>query len=354
MKCRIFVAMLCVLLFLVSCGTGRAPSALPDGELPQTPVDYQTMDKRPSIAPRSGVVKIGVSLQGIERPFIRQLQMRLLQLEFTYNGAVDLTIMDGKEDPERQNAQIEEFIMNEMDAIIFNAFSYSEGALGVELARQQEIPIVLLTGLVENAYDAQALAVSDHRESAWLQMDMVARHLEHGGNIAILRGPNEIDAAIQRTTGYQEKLAEYPELHVTVEQIANWSEEEAYAIVENWIRLGKPIDAIVAQNDNMAYGAVRAVEEADVQNEIVVFGIDGDLEALELIQEGRMAGTVYHDAVMQTALALQYAIDLAEGKTVTSELVPFWIVEQQNVDDFLSLYQESAKEDSGQEIATTS
>jgi len=339
---------LCLSFFIIAslCSCTSKPELLRTSEVQQSAdpwvsgemekIEQWDLNQDRKIDPNA--IQIGVSLQGTQRPFIERLEKRLLELEKTYDGKVQLTILDGQEEPERQNVQIEEFVVQKVDVIIFNSISYDEGALGVELARKNEIPIVLLTTYVRNYKDAQALAVSNHEESAHLQMDLVADYLDYSGNIAIIKGPSSIESSFKRTKGYMEKLDEYPGLQVVAEQPANWSPEEAYAIVENWIRLGIDIDAIVAQNDIMAIGALQAVEEGGMQEKIAVFGIDGDIEALELIKEGRMAGTVYHDAIAQADLAMEYAISLAQGLAVDSRIVPYQTVDRNNVNWYVDNY----------------
>lgn len=333
MKIRISVLLIFCVLFLCSC-EAHEPVMPQPGE-----VEGELSEEKPeTVDGNADVLQIGVSLQGLQRPFIQRLYQQLLKQEQAHADEVDLIILDGEEDAERQNVQIEEFIVKGVDAIIFNPFDYDEGAFGVDLACNNHIPIVLLTTHAKNYEKAQGLALSDHKESAYLQMEMVAEYLDDKGNIAIINGPGSIVSSFQRTDGYKEKLAEYPNIHVVAEQSANWSTEEAYAIVENWLRLEKEIDAIVTQNDNMAVGALQAVEEAGLQDEIAIFGIDGDLETLDLIKEGRIEGTVYHDAIAQADLAMECAMALAKGEPVEYQMVPYKKVDINNVNSFRYSY----------------
>lgn len=286
-------------------------------------------------------IRIGVSMQGLQRPYIVRVRDQLERIEAEMGGTVDLIILDGQENAEKQNAQVEYFISKKVDVIIFNAISYEEGALGVELANEAGIPMVLLITTVANTEKTQAQAISDHKESALIQIDMVAEYLQGKGNIVILEGLRGIESQLDRTEGYNEELQKYPDIKTEEVQTANWTRADAYAIVENWIRLGKEFDVVVAQNDNMALGALKAVEEADMQDQIAVFGIDGDMDAMLLVKEGRLEGTVYHDAVGQAERAVEYAIALAHGETVVSEPVPFVRVDQSNVDYYISLQEES-------------
>ncbi len=280
-------------------------------------------------------IRIGVSMQGWQKPYVRRVRDCILAEGEKLAGQVEITMLNGDEDAEKQNAQIEKFISQKMDVIIFNPTSYEDCELGVELASESGVPLVFVITTTKNAEKAQAYAISDHKVSALIQMDMVAEYLHGEGNIVMLRGIKGIESEIARTEGYYEKLEEYSDINLLDIQTAGWTREDAYAIVENWIRLGMDIDAIVSQNDNMAIGALQAVEEAGKEGEIAVFGIDGDKDALQLVKQGKLTGTVNHDAQGQAEKAVEYAVKLARGETVESEFVPFERVDGTNVDEFI-------------------
>ena len=331
MRVRYLICALFFVCVLLSACQGDGTDVLDSHEAAE---DEPQADTAVTIHPD---IRIGVSMQGLERPYIVRVRDQLERIEKEMGGTVDLIILDGQENAEKQNAQVEYFISKKVDVIIFNAISYEDGALGVELANEAGIPVVLLITTVSNTEKTQAQAISDHKESALIQIDMVAEYLHEEGSIVILEGLRGIESQLDRTEGYNEQLQKYPGIKTVEVQTANWTRADAYAIVENWTRLGKEFDAVVAQNDNMALGALKAVEEANMQNEIAVFGIDGDMDAMLLVKEGRLKGTVYHDAVGQAERAMEYAIALAKGEDVVSEPVPFVRVDQQNVDYYISL-----------------
>lgn len=329
MRFRLLICiLLCVFLLLSACQS-----------MTEVPIGQEEPDEHQTAATETSHVRfrVGVSLQGLERPYIVRVREHLESIEADMNGLIELIILDGQENAEKQNAQVEHFISKKVDVIIFNAISYEEGALGVELANEAGIPIVLLITTVANVEKTQAQAISDHKESALIQIDMVAEYLNEQGNIVILEGLKGIESQLDRTEGYNEGLKKYPRIKAVETQTANWTRADAYAIVENWIRLGKKFSAVVAQNDNMALGALQAVEEANMQNEIAVFGIDGDMDAMLLVKEGRLQGTVFHDAAGQAKRAIEYAIALAAGREVVSEPVPFVGVDEQNVDYYINI-----------------
>jgi len=123
---------------------------------------------------------------------------------------------------------------------------------------------------------------------------------------------------------------------VVYELTANWTTDEALAVVETWLSSGKEINAIVAQNDGMAMGALKAVEDAKMEDKILVYGLDATDEALAAVKDGRLKATVSQSTTLQGLKAMEAAVDLVNGKEVAPEiLVDFTLITKDNVDEFL-------------------
>ena len=119
------------------------------------------------------------------------------------------------------------------------------------------------------------------------------------------------------------------------EDTANWTTEEALSKVETWLQTGTQIDAVVSQNDSMALGALKAVEDAGM--DIPCFGLDAVDDALASIKAGRLAGTVSQDAHGQGAMAVEVLTAYLNGETIEplnfTECV--WI-DESNIADYVS------------------
>ena len=124
------------------------------------------------------------------------------------------------------------------------------------------------------------------------------------------------DGQIQRKAGYDEVLAENPDVTVTFEQTANWDTAEALTLTENWLSTGKPIDAIVSQNDSMAIGALKALSDSGKSEDVKVFGVDATEEGVASIQSGGLDGTVSQDTPGMGRLGVDVLLDVINGKDV--------------------------------------
>jgi inositol transport system substrate-binding protein len=285
--------------------------------------------------PRAGnVIKVGVSMQGLEAPYVAAVQQHLENS--VKNSEVEAVFLDAQSNVEKQISQIEQFIAWKVDVIILNPISYTGCAPAVDAANKAGIPIVALITRVANQDKANSFVGSDHKDSGIIEAEMVAKEIGGKGNIVVIEGVMGIDAQIQRMEGYKEVLAKYPDIKIVAQQAANWQRSEAFAITENWIKSGKKFDVVLSQNDNMALGALRAVEQANLVSKIKVFGIDGDKDALEAVKAGRLAGTVFQDAKRQAERAVECAIKLTKGEPIEKYyVIPFKAVTEENADKFL-------------------
>ena len=284
-------------------------------------------------------IKIGVSLQGMT-PFCISIKAAL-----EYNVAryaeqgvpIDITILDGENDAAKQVGHCENFVSQGMDVIILNAISYDGCAPGVDAAVEAGIPVITLIGEVANQDKCVSFCGSRHYDSGTMLMENVIKDLGDSFKCVILEGVMGIDAQIQRMKGFEDVLANYPNIEVLAIQSANWERPEAMKVVENWIQAGLEFDVIVSENDNMALGAIEALKAADMAN-IPVYGVDGDTDALQAIKKGEYAGTAFMSAMGQATHAIDYSVALAQGRPEDVEAfpyIPFEWVNADNVDDYL-------------------
>ena len=284
--------------------------------------------------PQPHRITIGISYQNLQNEFIINIQDAVRAEAKKQN--VELVEADGQGRAEDQISQVENFLARNVDAVILNPYDKEGSAHAVDLAVQAHKPVVVVNAIVSNLDKANAYAGSEDAEAGRLAAQRIMDVLHGKGDIAVIHGPNGHSAEVQRTEGIKQVLAKYPEARIVVEQSANWDRAQALNLMENWLASGKQIDAVLAQNDEMALGALKAVEAAGKQNQIAVIGIDAIPDALKAVADGRMVGTVFQDAHAQGSQAVELAVQLAEGKTVKHDnYIPFQLVTKTNVAEFM-------------------
>jgi len=198
--------------------------------------------------------------------------------------------------------QIKEMIDKKVDVLILNSADFEENTEGINLAVQEEIPVVVVNTLVNSNKPISYIGSNDI-EAGEISMQFVAERLNKTGNIVILRRKSKQSSTIQRNLGMKNKLKNYPEINVLGEVSGQWSEQEAYHQLEKLHeKYGKSIHAIVAHNDEMALGASKFLIEKNLWNEIIIIGTDGINDALKAIKNGEIDATVYQDAEGQAKL----------------------------------------------------
>jgi inositol transport system substrate-binding protein len=281
---------------------------------------------------KDGAIKIGVLYQNLQNEYIVGLQDSIRK--YAKSSGVELIESDGEGKAENQISQVENLINQQVDAIILNPADKDGSAPVVEQAAAANIPIITVLAVVSNEDKATAHVGSDDVEAGVIEMTHVAKILDGKGTIAIIHGPNGNSAEVNRTEGNKSVLKDFPDIKVTAEQTANWSREEALSLTENWLQ-SQTLDAIVAQNDEMALGAVKALSAAGKLDETKVIGIDAIPDALNSIEAGELSATVFQDVDAQGKMAVDIAFKAAKGEKVEkNNMIPFQLVTKENLEKF--------------------
>ena len=240
---------------------------------------------------------------------------------------VELTIFDGNKDSATQISQIESAITQGYAGIMVEPVSVDGIKPAVVAANDAGIPVITVIQKMAEQDLAKSYVGGNDKEAGKLEMEKAIEGMGGKGNIAILYGPMGSDAQLIRKEGYDEVLAEYPDVSVEFEQTANWVTDEALKITENWLQSGKEINAIVSQNDGMAVGAMKAVEDAKMNDQIKIYGIDATPDGLDAIANGRMAGTVSQSVAKMGQESMDTLYKVVNGESVEAEVLmqPEWV-----------------------------
>lgn len=195
-------------------------------------------------------------------------------------------------DIEGQIAIIEDFISQEVDAIVIAASGSKE--VVPALAKAIEAGIVVVS--VDNRLDATTVEQAglepipyvgvDDADSAYMAAKAVVDELQGVGKVAIIEGIRGVDNAEKRKSGAEKAFSEASGIEVVAEQTANWDAEEALDVVTNILTANPDLNGIFCANDQMAFGAAQAVQNIGKTGEIFVVGIDAEEQAFEAIKAG--------------------------------------------------------------------
>lgn len=289
---------------------------------------------------------IGVSMALFDDNFLTVLRNGI-QSYADENGH-DVQIEDAQNDVAKQLDQINNFVASGVDAIIVNPVDTSATQAMSDAAAAAGVPLVYVNRQpvnVDALPDNQAFVASNESESGTLAAFegcklLRAKGKAGGANIYILMGELSNQAAVQRTKDFDDVIGMdmCNFINVVDRQTANWSRDQAQNLMTNWLSSGEPFDAVFANNDEMAIGAIQAMKAAGLSMEdVIVTGVDATQDALVAMQSGDLDVTVFQDAAGQGSGAINAAVALARGEEVDQKVyIPFQLVTPANIDGFLS------------------
>jgi ABC-type sugar transport system substrate-binding protein len=255
----------------------------------------------------------------------------------------ELTIEIADDDLNKQISQIQNFIAAGVDAIIVNAVDTSATPTMTKLAADAGIPLVYVNRQptdVDQLGEKAAFVASNEVDSGTLQTKEVCKLLGGKGDILVMVGDLSNEAAVTRTKDIHDVIAtpECSGMKILDEQTAVWDPVKAQDLMTNWISAGHKPAAVIANNDNMAIGAIQAMKAAGWDmKDVVVAGIDATQEALAAMKAGDLDVTVFQDAAGQGKGALDAAMTLASGGTTERKVyIPFQLVTPDNMDQYMS------------------
>ena len=285
--------------------------------------DSESGEKRPVI---------GVSLLNLSSEFIvmidRAMQQRADEL------GVRLIVNDAQRSAERQIQQAETFIAQQVDAIVLNPCEVEASSPAVDKALAAGIPVVNVNSETKSV--PTAFVGSRDEESGRIAMEYIAERLGGSGGVVMMQGYMGQAAQLRREAGAREVLAKHPKLRLLAEQTAEWDRAKAMTLMENWLQShGEKIQAVFAQNDEMAMGALLAIERANLKDKIVVVGVDAIADAMQAVRDGRLDATVFQNAAAQGRTAIDTAVAILRNEPFETEhFIPFQLVTRENVKQF--------------------
>lgn len=237
---------------------------------------------------------------------------------------------DGQQKQENQIKALRNFITQDVDYILFTGVVSTGWEEVLAEVNEAEIPLLLLDRIPDCADQIDYVAAfggdfveEGRRMARWTgeYMKSIGRG-EEELNVVMLEGTTGADAQIGRSEGILEALAEYPNLKLIAQQSGNFTRAEGQAVMESFLKANDKIDVLLAQNDDMALGAIDAIKAAGLVpgKDIIIVGCDSVKAAFDAIVAGEMNATIectplYADFVIPTIKALE------EGETFDKTVI---------------------------------
>ncbi|WP_442914803.1 D-ribose ABC transporter substrate-binding protein [Marinitoga sp. 1155] len=258
-------------------------------------------------------IKIGLSLSTLNNPFFVELRNGALQE--AVNQGVDIVVVDAQDKSYKQLNDIEDLVQQRVDLIIINPTDSDAIVAAVEEANDAGIPVITVDRAANGGKVILHIA-SDNVAGGAMAAKYIAELLNGKGNVVELEGIPGTSAARDRGKGFENELKKYPNLKLIAKQTANFNRAEGLTVMENLLQAYPDIDAVFAQNDEMALGAIEAIKSEGKLGKIVVVGFDAIPDAIAAVKNGEMAATVAQQPSLMGELAVRKAVEYLETKTI--------------------------------------
>lgn len=281
--------------------------------------------------------KIGFSQRNASDQFPKLVQNAIEERAAEY-PEVELVISDAQGDVNTQVGQIESLVAAGCDLIIMiPQDTYGLNSV-VEETTAAGIPVVIVNGNVSTDTYTSRVASNDY-DAGCMQGEFLMQQFgtETAVNYVEIYGVMGSDTQWLRKSGVEDVwCSKNSNAVLLADQTANWTREEGMALTEDWIQRFPELNLIISQNDDMALGALAAVQAAGLQDKIMVVGVDAIEDALLSIKEGGLACTVFQNAEGQGAGAVDQAMKILRGEEYERDfMIPFELVTVENVDNYL-------------------
>ncbi|MFI2758079.1 substrate-binding domain-containing protein [Streptomyces echinatus] len=275
--------------------------------------------------------RLGLSLSTLNNPFFVQIRAGA-QAEAEKLG-VDLTVTDAQNDASQQANQLQNFTSSGLGAIIVNPVDSDAAGNSVKAADKARIPVVAVDRGVNKA-SVDTLVASDNVAGGELAAKTVAERLGGKGKIVILQGQAGTSAARERAAGFARGLKAYPGIQVLAQQPADFDRTKGLDVMSNLLQAHPDVQGVIAANDEMALGAIKALGSRAGKS-VQVVGFDGTPDGLTAVKDGTLYASVAQQPGQLGRIAVDNALKAVRGDKVEPMVkVPVKVVTKDNVAGF--------------------
>lgn len=273
---------------------------------------------------------VGFSQIGAENPW-RTAETNSIRSEAEKRG-VDLKFSDAQGKQENQVSALKSFIAQKVDAIILAPQRETGWEPVLREAKRAKIPVILVDRGVKVGDESlyTTLIASDFVEEGRRAAEWLAKKTNGKARIVELQGTPGAAPAIDRKKGFEQGIAKHPEMKIIKSQTGDFTRAKGKEVMEAFLKSEPNIDAVYAHNDDMALGAVQAIEEAGKKpgEDILVVSIDGMKEAMEAVAAGKINCTVECNPLLGPA-----AFDAVEAAVAGKQLPKKTVVKDELFDE---------------------
>jgi ribose transport system substrate-binding protein len=241
----------------------------------------------------------------------------------------DLVVLDSQNDTAKELSNVEDALNQNVKALLLNPVDSDAAKAGIREAEAQKVPVLTLDRSAKGISVTSHIA-SDNVAGGKLAGEVIVQELNGKGNVVELQGQPGTDAARDRSNGFRQALAAAPAIKVVASQPANFDRTQGLNVMENILQAHPKVDAVFAADDEMALGAIKAIQAAGIK--VVVVGFDGTPDAIAAVKNGTMYATIAQQPSLIGSLGVEEADKVIKGQPATASIpVPLKVIDKKSV-----------------------
>ncbi|QPB41585.1 ribose ABC transporter substrate-binding protein RbsB [Rodentibacter haemolyticus] len=227
-----------------------------------------------------------------------------------------LVVLDSQNDPAKELANVEDLTVRGAKVLLINPTDSEAVSNAVAIANRNNIPVITLDRGATKGKVVSHIA-SDNVSGGKMAGDFIAQKLGDGAKVIQLEGIAGTSAARERGEGFKQAIDEH-KFNVLASQPADFDRTKGLNVTENLLAGKTDVQAIFAQNDEMALGALRAIKAAN--KKVIVVGFDGTEDGVKAVKSGKMTATIAQQPDLIGSLGVVTADKVLKGEKVEAKI----------------------------------
>ena len=297
-------------------------------------------DTLKSEADLSGIT-IGYSTPSLNAPFYAVLSQYINLYVEAYG--MNFVMADGQDDIIKQITSMEDLISSGVDIMILNPLDHKALVPAVNTASGSGVPVFIVDSQIDEAADFITSVQASNEGNGWLIGEWAVNRLGPSDvRVALISGSQGNPVGQAKRLGFFEGFTEtqlmtrgYSDLNILAQGWGNWTLLGGIEAMEDILTAHPDVNLLVAENDAMAMGALKAIEESGKADQILVVGYDGQKEAYELIMEGKYGATALNSPGELARLVVESVVRYLNGQRLDKVIhTPAVVITRDNVEAY--------------------
>ncbi|MGL4687235.1 MAG: ribose ABC transporter substrate-binding protein RbsB [Fusobacteriaceae bacterium] len=261
-----------------------------------------------------GAGKLGLVVSTQDNPFFVTLKegAEKKAKELGY----DLVVLDSQNDPSKELGNVEDLLVKGIDVLLINPTDSDAVGAAIKAANRAKVPVITLDRGANSGKVASHVA-SDNVAGGFLAGEFLAEKLGGKGKIVELEGIPGTTAARDRGKGFNDAIT--GKLDIVSRQAADFDRTKGLTVMENILQAQPEVNGIFAHNDEMALGALRAVESSGRKN-IIIIGFDATSDAVKSVEDGGLTGTVAQKPLKIGSVGVEVADKIMKKEKIEANI----------------------------------